>query len=455
MTREPRPGNRRVPGVLVLAVLCLTGCFENGPFPILFNPSHNILQRLVEEIAPSIIHLRVTDGNIIRHGTAVVFDNDRHVLTVAHHISANAVIEGFRSNGERVDVIVVAADPLTDVAVLRVRGDFPLPPWKAWRDSDKTAVGEWVMAVGLPFRGSPVGTVGVVNSTDRYMPFVDTYEFPYHTWFQVDADIQPEMEGGPCLDSGRKIVGLSTFHVGSLAGPGTNLVLPANVALGMARQLLTGDKPVRSTLGVEWGYGGHNRVLGGAVVERVVPGLPAAATGLLPGDAVIRVNGEMASIQNNRDFVAFVNRLANIPVGGEAEIEFVRGAESKTARLRAGERTHYEGAGFECPAWGLVFKDIRSIGWMEAEGAETGAFVSAITPAGPAEQAQLQAGDILRQVEIRDADLGRVKIQNLDGLRKIYEKSLERKSKQIFLEIKRGNAYRFVWLVPDYKKTHP
>jgi hypothetical protein len=59
-------------------------------------------------------------------------------------------------------------------------------------------------------------------------------------------------------------------------------------------------------------------------------------------------------------------------------------------------------------------------------------------------------GDIIRHVELRDADLPRAKVENLESFRAIYERSLQKKSKQVFLEIKRGQNYRFFWMVPDY-----
>jgi putative serine protease PepD len=241
------------------------------------------LADLAERLEPSLFAVTATspDGRATR-GSGVAIRSD-HVLTAARVVGdAREVQVLVRGHGRR--ATVVGADPDTDLALLSVEGGGLVPA--AWGEAAALRPGDPAFTVSSPPASEPGPTVtaGIVSGIARTMAYAGT---ELRGLLQLDRPVPPEGGGGALLDRAGALVGITlSAPFGSAA---FGYAVPAEVAREVSRQLLTRGRVTHTWLGVEGGDRGMN---GGAVVQRVKPGSPAARSGLQDGDVVTEVNGD-------------------------------------------------------------------------------------------------------------------------------------------------------------------
>lgn len=239
-------------------------------------------------------------GGSVRRGSGsgVIISADGYILTNNH------VIEGHRSlsvifyDGSRRDAKLIGADPLMDLAVVKVDG--PVPGVAVLGDSDALQPGETVIAIGSPlgdFRNTV--TVGVVSALNRSLGG-DAPE----GLIQTDAAINSGNSGGPLINLRGEVVGINTLVVrgsglGSAPIEGLGFAVPSSIAKRVSEQLIANGKVVYPFLGVRFGtidtmlaLDNNLPVNAGALIASVEPGGPAARAGLRNGDIVTKVNGK-------------------------------------------------------------------------------------------------------------------------------------------------------------------
>jgi len=260
-----------------------------------------VVVAVAERVTPSVANLRVArrvrGGRVLDGGgSGVVITPDGFLVTSAH-VVANTVGTGRASfsDGRDVEFSVIGADPLSDLAVLRlVGGGFTA---SELGDAERLRVGQLVVAIGNPngFAGSI--TAGVVSALGRSLPtrsganvrVVDNV-------IQTDAALNPGNSGGALADGRGRVVGINT----AVAGVGLGLAVPINAATRqIVGSLMTEGRFRRAYLGIA----GQQRPLpprlarelgrtGCVEVGEVIDDAPAAQAGVRPGDLIVAVEGE-------------------------------------------------------------------------------------------------------------------------------------------------------------------
>jgi S1-C subfamily serine protease len=228
-------------------------------------------------------------------GSAVLFTSDGFLLTNAHVVgSAQAGTASF-ADGSSLPFTVIGADPLSDLAVLRVAGTTPEPAQLG--EADELVVGQLVVAVGNPLGLTGSVTAGVVSALGRSLPTRSgTAARLIEDVIQTDAALNPGNSGGALANSEARVVGINT----AVAGVGLGMAVPVNAtSRRIVSTLMQHGKVRRAYLGLvsapaplspaqreRWG-----RATGLRVVE-VLPGGPAARAGLRIGDLLITAGGQ-------------------------------------------------------------------------------------------------------------------------------------------------------------------
>ena len=224
-------------------------------------------------------------------GSGVIFQADGLVLTNAHVVEGSQrVVVGLQA-GQRYEGRVVGADPVTDLAVVRLSGSGPWPV-APLGNSDALQVGDWAIAVGNPFGLDHTVTLGIVSSLNRNASKLGITDKRLDL-IQTDAAINPGNSGGPLLNADGEVVGINAL-VRSGPGAGLGFAIPINRARTIVSQLLTTGRASHPIIGVALGPLAQPNPLGirsGVVVANVQRGGPAQQAGLQRGDVILEIGG--------------------------------------------------------------------------------------------------------------------------------------------------------------------
>jgi S1-C subfamily serine protease len=239
-------------------------------------------------VTPHVAGVQLARGS----GSAVVFAEDGHLLTNAHVVDDHRRGVVTFADGSEVPFDVVGADPLSDLAVLRARGETPSAA--VLGDADQLVVGQLVVAVGNPLGFSGSVTAGVVSALGRALPVRHGRAGRViEDVIQTDAALNPGNSGGALADSAGRVVGINT----AVAGVGLGLAVPINattrriidtlVVEGRVRRAYLGVVGVPAPLPDD--VAERTGQAAGLRVREVVAGGPADRAGLRAGDLVLTV----------------------------------------------------------------------------------------------------------------------------------------------------------------------
>ena len=248
--------------------------------------------RVAEIVLPSIASLHVRTRRSQGAGSASVITSDGFLLTSAHVVEGADGADAAFADGTEVHADVIGRDPLSDLAVLRARGD--VPPALTLGDAAQLRVGQLVVALGNPLGLAGSVTAGIVSALGRSLPtragrVVDEV-------IQTDAALNPGNSGGALADSEGRVVGVNT----AVAGVGVGLAVPINdTTRHIITTLMTQGRVRRAWLGIAGAQSPLPPALAtkvgrrsGLRVAQVIDGSPAAHAGLRLGDIMVSVNGE-------------------------------------------------------------------------------------------------------------------------------------------------------------------
>lgn len=302
-------------------------------------------------------------------GSGVIASEEGHIVTNLHVIDGATEVMVTLNDGQRLPGKLIGADPVSDIAILKVDapGLHPLP----FADSEKVNVGQLVFAVGAPYGLQESVTMGIISARDRIVSSELGNEF-----FQTDASINPGNSGGPLVNVRGEVVAINNRIKSESGGnQGVAFSIPSNTAKRVLEQILEHGRVLRPYLGVVMVPldAAAARQLGlpndqGAFVDAVLPGSPAAVAGLRRGDFILKFSG-----QPIRGYLDLRKRVSESTIGREAELEVLR--QGKTTKVpvtivEQGEPAQVSGAN---PA-SRVAPGVPPIGPL------SGIIVSSITP---------------------------------------------------------------------------
>jgi serine protease Do len=380
----------------------------------------NVITDLAESAKPSVVNLIPLSSlgrglglpqerapNASGSGSGVVIDPDGHIVTNNHVIGDATEIEVRFSDKSKLIAQVVGKDQDTDLAVLKVTADHPLPSAK-FGDSSGVRVGQWVLAVGNPFGLDRTVTLGVVSGVGRENINLSRYE----NFIQTDASINPGNSGGPLFNLRGEIIGINTAIINFAQGIG--FAIPSNMAKQVIQQLLTQGRVTRGWLGIgiqpltaelarKFGVNEGDGVLVNEVFEKN----PAAAAGIKPGDILTRIDGIVIDTPNRLSRV-----VAGLHPGSTAKVEIVRDQQRLVLDVAFVERrdhaviTSLPQARAEVPL-GLDVQDLTPGLADKFKLQESrGVVISKVEPGSLAQSEGLHEGDLIK--EVNRIDVGSV-----------------------------------------------
>ena len=245
-------------------------------------------------------------------GSGFIF-GDGLVMTNAHVVNGSEKLIVGLSNGAKYKGKLIGQDLLTDLAVIELEGKGPWPKAKLG-DSTKIEVGDWAIAVGNPFGLENTVTLGIISNLNRNVSQLGIYDKKFEL-IQTDAAINPGNSGGPLLNSEGEVIGINTL-IRSGPGAGLSFAIPINKAKNIASQLIKNGKVIHPMIGVnliDENYFDTNKR--SVKVGYVVPNSPAARSGILINDIILKVDKKV--INNSSDVInaisnSGINKLINI-----------------------------------------------------------------------------------------------------------------------------------------------
>jgi serine protease Do len=347
-------------------------------------------------------------------GSGFVIDKDGYILTNRHVIEGADKVQVTFPGGKSYDAKIVGRDSRTDVGLLKIEAGGPLTVLPLG-DSDKTEVGEWVMAVGNPFGlGGNSVTVGVVSFMGRDVRLEDPRRGTSVEMIQTDAAINPGNSGGPLFNTRGEVIGINTMIMtgGSQASAGVGFSVPINVAKEILPQLRDKGKVVRGWMGVNIQAVGEDLAgtyglteAKGAYVSAVTPASPAEKAGLLPEDVILTADGR--AIQDNSDLSRYISSKAP---GTTVKLEVLRGKERKAVPVTLGtfpdETTGSAPDASGRASLGMTLRDLTPAiaERMELSRGTRGALVTDVEAGEAAEDAGLTRGDVIVSVNGQAVD---------------------------------------------------
>ena len=315
------------------------------------------------------------DGGNIRQrslGSGVIVDGkgyivtNRHVVEKADRIRVKLQDEPLASPGH--DAKLIGMDQETDLAVIKIEVDHPLPAAKLG-NSDSMEVGDWVLAIGSPFGLQETVTAGIVSAKGRNI--VPNRQF--QSFIQTDAAINPGNSGGPLVNMNGEVIGINTAiltETSSYAGVG--FAMPSNTVAQVYNQLIGPDHRVsRGSIGIEFAAQPNPaiaRIYGaGVTVSNVVAGSPAETAGLKIGDTITSVDNK--DVKSGDELVA---DIASRKPGSKAKLAFVRNGKKQDTTVTIADRSKLFAS--------RLGDEEEGPGEEEPKPSKTGVTVQAITP---------------------------------------------------------------------------
>ena len=359
-------------------------------------------------------------------GSGVIISPDGYIVTNDHVVDGAVDINVTMSDRQILPAKLVGADPLTDLAVIKVNASsLPSVPWG---DSTKLQPGQTVLAFGNPFGFRFTVTRGIVSALNRPNPSASDRRKPGQ-FIQTDAAINPGNSGGPLVDARGEVIGINTFLIspsGTFSGMG--FAIPTQIVRPTVETLIKYGKVTHGYMGIgisdvtpENSKFFNLKKAEGAVVTQVEPTSPGAKAGLKTGDVITRLDGQPVS-----DAGELQVQVGQKRPGTTIKLEVMR--EGKivnvpvTLEAMGGRNSDDESASSEHgkPRWGLGLADLTPDvrGHLQAPKEIHGAVVGNVQPGSPADNAGLRQGDVILEVNRHSVQSASDAVQELGKVTK-------------------------------------
>lgn len=356
-------------------------------------------------------------------GSGVIISPDGYIVTNNHVIDGAVDIRVTMSNREVLSAKLVGADPLTDLAVIKVDGNnLPSVPWG---NSANLHPGQTVLAFGNPYGYRFTVTRGIISALNRPNPDPSDRHKPGE-FIQTDAAINPGNSGGALVDARGELIGINTFLIsssGSFSGMG--FAIPAQIVEPTVETLIRDGKVTHAFIGVQISDVTPDNAkffdmkkAEGAVISDVQPDAPGARAGLRTGDVITELDGKPVPDAGQLQMLVGQKRP-----GDTIHLEVLRDSKpvSVSVKLEAlgGDKgTETAGGEHGKGRWGLKLADLTpdTRNEVQAEPSVHGAIVEDVMPGSPADNAGLQRGDVIMEVNRRPLKSAADVAQALSGV---------------------------------------
>jgi serine protease Do len=384
-------------------------------------------------------------------GTGFIVDANGWIVTNFHVAGKADSITVTLADGRKLPAKMVGGDEKTDLALIKVESDKPLP-YVTFADATKVRVGQPVMAVGNPFGLGGTVTTGIVSARGR-----DIHSGPFDDYIQTDAAINRGNSGGPLFDMDGHVIGINTAIFSPSGGSvGLGFAIPSSLAEPVVAQLRTNGRVERGLLGVqiqpvteELAQSMSLSSEKGALVAQVQPDSPALAAGIKSGDVIKSVDDK--TIDSIRDLTRMIS---GIKPGTSVKLGVWRDGKDMTVTAKVGDQKE-EGAVVKAKAdqpadakkaepmsYGVSLAPISAEARQELKLDDSikGVVVAAVEPGSPADDQRLKAGDVLQQVGKDMVDSPKMAAEKL--------KEAKKTGKPVLMKIYREGMTRFVAISP-------
>jgi serine protease Do len=376
----------------------------------------------------SVVALQWSGGREIKlesSGSGTIVSADGYVVT-NHHVAGRVQrIVCTLPTHEEIPAELVGTDPLSDIAVLKLRPFAPRKfPVASFGDASKLKVGDRVLALGSPLALSQSVTMGIVSNTEMIMPRL-FWPFNRMTldgedvgslvrWIGHDAPIFGGNSGGPLVNMAGEIVGVNEISMG-LAG-----AIPANLAREVVEAIIREGRVRRSWIGLDvQPLLKSSKVSRGALVGGAIDGSPAQKAGFESGDILVKLDGRAIDIRFAEEIPLFNQAVMKLPLGKPVEATVIRNGAERTLRVVPEERESVEAQVRELPLMGLTASNLT--GWSAKElkrSSRDGVRVRGVRPGGPAADAkpELEQDDVIAEVDgtpVKDVQALEARIERL------------------------------------------
>ena len=380
-------------------------------------------------------------GQAMGQGSGFIVSADGHVVTNNHVIENADEISVVTDDGTTYTASLVGTDPKTDLAVLKIEADDPMP-FVRFGDSDDARIGDWIIAIGNPFGLGGTATAGIISARGR-----DLQAGPYDDFIQIDAPINRGNSGGPIFNTDGEVIGVNTMIYSPNGGNvGIGFAIPSAVATTIVADLRANGSVARGWLGVQI-QGVSPEIadsLGldedrGALIAQVESGSPADEAGLKSGDVIVDFDGkDIKTVKDLTRMVASTKAEQSVEVGvwrdGKRRERDVRiGAQSEEPlQLASAEDTQRGKLGLELSP---LTPDTRR--QFRVPGKIDGALVVGVDPRGPAARRGVRPGDVISMV-------GQTPVESPDQVREQVQAATDDDRDHVLLRIERNGGSRFL-----------
>jgi len=381
-------------------------------------------------------------------GSGFIIDKAGFIVTNNHVIDNADEIKVKLSTGKVIQAKLIATDPKTDLALLKIDAGDKLPYVK-FGASENMRVGDWIVTIGNPFGLGQTATTGIISARHRNIG-----AGPFDDFLQIDAPINKGNSGGPAFNLKGEVIGVNTAIFSPSGGNvGIGFAIPSTQAKKIIADLRENGTVERGWLGVH--IQGVTKELAdslgledatGALVSRVMPKSPALKAGLKRGDVILEVNDK--DVTKLRDLPRLV---ANLNVNEKAEFTIWRDgkeisldakigkapAAEKLANLNIDEQENSKPQSVS--GMKLATLDERTRKSLGIVGAEGGVVITDILPSSAAAATGLHQGDVILSV-------GNKAVSKPTDVAQSIDEALKSNRRAVLLLVMRGANERFVAL---------
>ena len=265
-------------------------------------------------------------------GSGFIIDSSGIIVTNNHVIKGAEDILVRIEGGEDYEAEVIGADPLSDLAVLKIKSNEKFKPVK-FGDSDKARIGDWVIAIGNPLGLSGTVTAGIISARNRNIGMTR-----YEDFIQTDASINQGNSGGPLFNMDGQVIGINTAILGREGNIGIGFSIPSNNAKIVVDQLIKYGETKRGWLGVRIQYVSKEiadeeklNKPRGALVQSVAEGSPSDKGGIKAGDIILEFDGKLINEMKELPLI-----VAQTEVGKTVDVKVWRNSREVTKKITLG-----------------------------------------------------------------------------------------------------------------------